>query len=87
LEAKVEIKANVDSVFVGRVLAGLVIVVGLMVAIWAGVDAQRDGFWVFLQRMITPLSFGSVLIVLSEGLKRLGSPNEEEDGDGSEETL
>ena len=81
-----EIKANIDSVLVGRVLAGLVMVIGLAVAIWAGVDAQRDGFWVFLQWVITPLSFGCVLIVLSEGLKRLAPPNEENDGDGAEET-
>ena len=81
-----EIKANIDSVLVGRVLAGLVMVIGLAVAIWVGLDAQRDGFWVFLQRAITPLSFGCVLIVLSEGLKRLGPPNEEKDGDGAEET-
>lgn len=80
-----EIKAKVDSVLVGRVLAGLIILLGLIVAIWAGAGAQRDGFRIFLTGMITPLSFGFVLIILSEGLKCLRSLEEEEDGYKEEE--
>ena len=75
-----EIRAKVDSVLVGRVLAGLIILLGLVAAIWAGTDAQRDGIRVFLTGMMTPLSFGFVLIILSEGLKSLRSL-EEENGD------
>ena len=81
-----EIKAKVDSVLVGRGLAGLIILLGLIVAIWAGTEAQRDGFRIFLTGMITPLSFGFVLIILSEGLKCLRSLEEEENGDEEEET-
>ena len=81
-----EIKAKVDSVLVGRVLAGLIMLLGLIVAIWVGIEAQRDGFRIFLTGMITPLSFGFVLIILSEGLKCLRSLGEEENGDEEEET-
>ena len=79
-----EIKAKVDSVLVGRVLAGLIILLGLVAAIWAGSDAQRDAFRIFLSGMITPLSFGFVLIILSEGLKCLRSPEDEGNGDEEE---
>ena len=71
-----EIKTNIDSVFVGRVLAGLIILIGLAVAIWSATDASRDEFWVFLRAMITPLSAGFVLIILSECLKFLKTNNE-----------
>ena len=81
-----EIKTKVDSVLIGRVLAGLIILLGLIVAIWTGADAQRDSFRIFLTEMITPLSFGFVLIMLSEGLKCLRSAEEEENGDEEEET-
>ena len=78
-----EIKANLDSVLVGRILAGLVMAIGFITAIRAGADAQRDGFRIFLQQMITPLSFGCVLIILSEGLKHLRSRDRNQD-DGDE---
>ncbi len=81
-----EIKTNVDSVLVGRILAGLVILIGFTVAIWVGAEAARDGFWLFLREMVTPISFGCVLIMLSEGLKRLRSAEEGESGDEEDET-
>ena len=74
-----EIKADVDSVLIGRVLAGLIILIGLVVSVWAATDANRDGFWVFLLTMISPLSFGFVLVILSEGLKHLKVLNEKRD--------
>ena len=52
-----EIKANINSVMVGRVLAGIIIVLGFIVAVWNGADAQRGGFRIFLQQMINPVFF------------------------------
>lgn len=81
-----EIRTKVDSVLVGRVLAGLIILLGFIAAVWGGVDAQRDTFRIFLTGMVIPLSFGFVLIILSEGLKWLRSPEEKGNGGVEEET-
>ncbi len=63
-----EIKANVSSVLVGRVLALLVILIGFIAAIWAGVEAQRDRFWIFLQMKKTLLlAILPMVLVLAVG--------------------
>ena len=50
-----EIKANINSVMVGGVLAGIIIVLGFIVAVRNGAEAQRGGFRIFLQPMINPV--------------------------------
>ena len=72
-----EIKANIDSVLVGRVLAGIIIVLGFIVAIWTGADAQRGGFRIFLGQLIDPIFYASLIIILSEAIKTLRSRGKE----------
>ncbi len=81
-----EIRANIDSVLVGRVLAGFIIVLGFIVALWTGTDASRGGFRIFLQQMINPISFACLIIILSEAIKTLRSRgNKAGEGTASDE--
>ena len=83
---KLEIKANINSVMVGRVLAGTIIVLGFIVAVWNGADAQRGGFRIFLQQMINPVFFACLIIILAEVINTLPSRgNDTADENASDE--
>ena len=42
-----EIKANVDAVLIGRILAGIIIVFSFVYSVKAATEEFSDGFWSF----------------------------------------
>ena len=69
-----EIKADVNAVLVGRILAAVVIVMSFAYSVKAA-TSFGDGFWVFLSAFTMPLALGFVIVVLSEILKVVGKDN------------
>ena len=66
-----EIKANLDAVLAGRVLAAVVIIFSFAYSIKAATAAFSDEFWVFLSALMTPLALGFVVIMATEILREL----------------
>jgi hypothetical protein len=64
-----EIKANVDAVLIGRILAGIIIVFSFVYSVKAAVS--YDGFWSFLLGFITPLAIAFLIIMVTEVLREL----------------
>ena len=61
------------AVWFGRILGVITLAVGLAIAIWAAVDlADSDEVWAFLAVIVMPMSMGFLILVASEGVKRLG---------------
>lgn len=73
---------KLDSVLIGRVLAGVVIMLALVSAIVGAASARSGGFDLFLYRLTTPLGVGFLIIVATEILRVL---NKGPDGEGGEE--
>lgn len=65
---------KLDSVLIGRILAGVVIFLAVISAIVAAVNARSGGFDVFLERLTTPLGIGFLIIVATEILRALNRP-------------
>ncbi len=70
-----EIKADVNAVLVGRILAAVVILMGFAYSVKAGTSSFGGGFWVFLSAFTMPLALGFIVIVLSEILKVVRKDN------------
>lgn len=66
---------KVDSILVGRVLAGVIIGIALINGIYWGIEG---GFWAFLTTLATPLGIGFLIIVATEILRRVSGPAKEE---------
>ena len=65
-----EIKADLDAVLMGRILAAVVIVVSFAYSVkWA----VSGGFWVFLQTFTLPLAVAFGIIMVTEVLRELRS--------------
>ena len=62
---------KLDSVLIGRILAGVVILLALVSAIVGAAGARSGGFDVFLWRLTTPLGVGFLIIVATEILRLL----------------
>lgn len=73
---------KLDAILVGRVLAGVVILLALVSAILGAASARSGGFDLFLARLTTPLGVGSLIIVATEILRVL---DKEPDGKVREE--
>ena len=77
---------KLDAVFIGRILAGVVIVLAVVSAIVGAAGARSGGFDLFLWRLTTPLGVGFLIIVATELLQALqkvpDDGNEETEGDG-----
>ena len=77
---------KLDSVLIGRILAGVVIFLALVAAIVGAAGARSGGFDLFLWRLTTPLGVGFLIIVATEILRVLDrTPDmgeEEPAGDG-----
>jgi formate/nitrite transporter FocA (FNT family) len=71
-----EIKANLDAVLVGRILAGVIIVVSFAYSVKAAASAHSDGFWLFLGSFATPLALSFVVIMATEILRELRGRSE-----------
>lgn len=74
---------KLDSILIGRVLAGIAILIALLSAIVGAANARSDGFEIFLARLATPLGVGLLIIVVTEVLRSLKEGRE--DSSGSEE--
>ena len=72
---------KLDSVLIGRILAGVVILLALVSAIVGAAGARSGGFDLFLARLTTPLGVGFLIIVATEILRVL---DKGPDGDGGE---
>ena len=76
---------KLDSVLIGRILAGVVIALAVVSAIAGAAGDRSGGFDLFLWRMTTPLGVGFLIIVATEILRALDRPpdrGEEETGAG-----
>lgn len=69
-----EIKADVNAVLVGRILAAVVIVMSFAYSVKAA-TSTFGGFWVFLTAFTMPLALAFIIIVLSEILKVVRKDN------------
>ena len=73
---------KLDSVLIGRILAGVVILLALVSAIVGAAGARSGGFDLFLWRLTTPLGVGFLIIVGTEVLRVL---DKGPDGAGGED--
>ena len=64
-----EVKANVDAVLVGRILAGIIIVAAFIYSIYAA--TEYNGFWAFLSSVMLPLAVGFLIIMVTEVLREM----------------
>ena len=62
---------KLDSVLIGRALAGVVIFLAVVSAIIGAAGARSGGFDLFLARLTTPLGVGFLIIVATEILRVL----------------
>lgn len=72
---------KLDSVLIGRILAGVVIFLAVVSAIVGAASVRSGGFDLFLARLATPLGVGFLIIVATEILRTLDKPP----GQGEEE--
>ena len=64
-----EIKTNIDTVLLGRILAGIIIVLAFVYGIYAA--TEFNGFWAFLSAITLPLAVGFLIIMVTEVLKEM----------------
>ena len=64
-----EVKANIDAVLLGRVLAGIIIVAAFIYSIYAA--TEYNGFWAFLSSIMLPLAVGFLIIMVTEVLREM----------------
>ena len=64
-----EVKANIDAVLLGRILAGIIIVITFVYGIYAA--TEYNGFWAFLSAIRLPLAVGFLIIMVTEVLKEM----------------
>ena len=64
-----EVKANVDTVLLGRILAGVIIVITFVYGIYAA--TEFNGFWAFLSAITLPLAVGFLIIMVTEVVKEM----------------
>ena len=64
-----ELKANVDTVLLGRILAGVIIAITFVYGIYAA--TEFNGFWAFLSAITLPLAVGFLIIMVTEVVKEL----------------
>ena len=72
---------KLDSVLIGRILAGVVVVLALVSAIVAAAGARSGGFDLFLWRLTTPLAVGFLIIMTTEVLKVLDKQPDDKAGE------
>ena len=64
-----ELKANVDTVLLGRILAGVIIAITFVYGIYAA--TEFNGFWAFLSVITLPLAVGFLIIMVTEVVREL----------------
>lgn len=64
-----EVRANIDAVLLGRVLAGITIVAAFIYSIYAA--TEYNGFWAFLSSIMLPLAVGFLIIMVTEVLREM----------------
>lgn len=60
------------AVGIGRLLGLLVIAGGMALGAKVATDVREDEIWAFIQFSITPAALGSLILIGSEALDRLG---------------
>ena len=68
-----EIKADLDAVSMGRILAAVVIIVSFAYSVRFAVSAPGSGFWIFLSNFTIPLAVAFGIIMVTEVLRELRS--------------
>ena len=64
-----EVKANVDTVLLGRILAGVIIAITFVYGIYGA--TEFNGFWSFLSAITLPLAVGFLIIMVTEVVKEM----------------
>ena len=68
-----ELKLEWNSVLMGRILGGVVILLAVVSAIVGATSARSGGFDLFLWRLTPPLAIGLLIIAVTEALKGIRS--------------
>ena len=66
-----ELKADLDAVLAGRILAAVVIIVSFAYSVKYAVSASSNGFWIFLSNFTIPLAVAFGIIMVTEVLREL----------------
>ena len=64
-----EVKANVDTALLGRILAGVIIAITFVYGIYAAMEF--NGFWSFLSAITLPLAVGFLIIMVTEVVREM----------------
>ena len=70
---------KLDLVLIGRILAGVAIILALLSAIIGAAGARSAQFDIFLYRLVTPLSVGFLILVVTEAWRELGKDRGEKE--------
>ena len=70
-------QVQLDSVLIGRILAGVIILLALVYAVVGAATARSGGFEIFLGRLVTHLGTAFLIIILTEILAHLGKAEKE----------
>ena len=66
-----EIKADVNAVLIGRILAAVITIMGFAYSVKAATDALSGAFWVFLAGFTVPLALAFVVVMVTEILRQM----------------
>ena len=70
MEVKFDL-AKIDGVIVGRILAGVIVILSFAYSVKAATEAISESFWVFLITFTEPLALAFVIIMAAEIVRSL----------------
>lgn len=77
---------KLDSVLIGKILAGVIVVLAIVSAIVGAASTRSGGFDLFLYRLAGPLGIGFLIFMVTEVLAHLkGNSPSESGGEGSDD--
>lgn len=68
---------KLDQVLIGRILAGMVILLSFLSAIIGAAEARTGQLDAFLLRLVTPLALGILIAMVTEIWREVGKRTEE----------
>ena len=57
---------KLDIILVGRILAGVIILLAFLSAIIGAVSARDSQFYIFVSVLVTPLAWGFLILMITE---------------------
>lgn len=62
---------KLDSILIGKILAGVMVVIAVISAIVGAAGTRSGGFDIFLYRLASPLGFGFLIFMVTEVLAHI----------------